>query len=83
MVQINVEVKSHPGSKPRLNIVDILKPAEEVADLAPSPGNYYLTIDIMCFLVQDICSLVRCYAFPKALTKLVLVHTFQPLPQQL
>lgn len=38
MVQINVEVKSHPGSKPRLNIVDILKPAEEVADLAPSPA---------------------------------------------
>ena len=42
MVQINVEVKSKPGEKPRLNIVDILKPAEEMVELQdtlqpPSP----------------------------------------------
>ncbi len=37
MVQINVEVKSQPGVKPRLNIVDILKPAEEIVE-APLPG---------------------------------------------
>lgn len=36
MVQINVEVKSQPGVNPRLNIVDILKPAEEV-DIVPEP----------------------------------------------
>ena len=38
MVQINVEVKSQPGVKPRLNIVDILKPAEEIVE-APLPGT--------------------------------------------
>lgn len=37
MVQINVEVKSHPGTKPRLNIVDILKPAEEIVEMEPVP----------------------------------------------
>lgn len=30
MVQINLEVKSQPGMKPKINILDILKPAEEV-----------------------------------------------------
>lgn len=30
MVQINLEVKSQPGVKPKINIVDILKPADEV-----------------------------------------------------
>lgn len=30
MVQINLEVKSQPGLKPKINILDILKPAEEV-----------------------------------------------------
>ncbi|XP_052824356.1 GA-binding protein alpha chain isoform X1 [Octopus bimaculoides] len=30
MVQINLEVKSQPGTKPKINILDILKPAEEV-----------------------------------------------------
>ena len=35
MVQINVEVKTQPGEKPRLNIVDILKPAEEVVEMQP------------------------------------------------
>ncbi|KAK2176265.1 hypothetical protein NP493_669g01005 [Ridgeia piscesae] len=33
MVQINVEVKSQPGVKPRLNIVDILKPAEDIIEV--------------------------------------------------
>ncbi|ELT97933.1 hypothetical protein CAPTEDRAFT_223054 [Capitella teleta] len=33
MVQINVEVKSQPGVRPRLNIVDILKPADEVLEI--------------------------------------------------
>ncbi|XP_013397382.1 GA-binding protein alpha chain isoform X1 [Lingula anatina] len=36
MVQINVEVKSQPGIKPRINIVDILKPAEEVVVQQPT-----------------------------------------------
>ncbi|KAI0225050.1 GA-binding protein alpha chain [Lamellibrachia satsuma] len=36
MVQINVEVKSQPGVKPRLNIVDILKPAEDVIEVQAS-----------------------------------------------
>ena len=35
MVQINVEVKTQPGDRPRLNIVDILKPAEEVVEMQP------------------------------------------------
>lgn len=30
MVQINLEIKSQPGVKPKINIVDILKPADEV-----------------------------------------------------
>ncbi|KAH3701574.1 GA-binding protein alpha chain-like [Dreissena polymorpha] len=30
MVQINLEVKSQPDMKPKINILDILKPAEEV-----------------------------------------------------
>lgn len=30
MVQINLEVKSQPGLKPKINILDILKPAEEI-----------------------------------------------------
>ncbi|XP_064604239.1 GA-binding protein alpha chain-like [Liolophura sinensis] len=34
MVQINVEVKSQPGVKSKINIVDILKPAEEVETVA-------------------------------------------------
>lgn len=33
MVQINVEVKSEPDILPRLNIVDILKPADEIDEL--------------------------------------------------
>ena len=42
MVQINVEVKSRPGERARLNIVDILKPAEEEVEMQatlapPSP----------------------------------------------
>ncbi|CAH1796470.1 unnamed protein product [Owenia fusiformis] len=35
-VQVNVEVKSQPGQKPKINIVDILKPAEE--EEVPSLG---------------------------------------------
>jgi len=37
MVQINVEVKSAEPDKPRLNIVDILKPAEEI-EMEPQPA---------------------------------------------
>ncbi|XP_062572893.1 GA-binding protein alpha chain-like [Saccostrea cucullata] len=43
MVQINLEVKSQPGVKPKINIVDILKPADEVEaqqieqEVAPAP----------------------------------------------
>lgn len=42
MVQINLEVKSQPGVKPKINIVDILKPADEVeaqaaVEQAPPP----------------------------------------------
>ncbi|CAD5113125.1 DgyrCDS2315 [Dimorphilus gyrociliatus] len=32
LVQINLEVKSNPNTKPSLNIIDILKPAAEFAD---------------------------------------------------
>lgn len=44
MVQINLEVKSQPGLKPKINILDILKPAEEVeqyeqAAAPPTPGQ--------------------------------------------
>ena len=42
MVQINLEVKSQPGVKPKINIVDILKPADEVeAQLAESELKVY------------------------------------------
>ncbi|XP_067936939.1 GA-binding protein alpha chain-like [Watersipora subatra] len=36
MVQINVEVKSQPGQNPKINIVDILKPADEI-EVEPQP----------------------------------------------
>lgn len=32
MVQINLEVKSQPGVKPKINILDILKTAEDEAE---------------------------------------------------
>ncbi|XP_064651576.1 GA-binding protein alpha chain-like [Lineus longissimus] len=35
MVQINVEIKSQPGIKPKINIVDILKQTEEEIESAP------------------------------------------------
>ena len=35
-VQINVEIQSHPDIAPRINIVDILKPADEIDE---TPGN--------------------------------------------
>lgn len=38
MVQINLEVKSQPGMKPKINILDILKPAEEV-EVNPVENN--------------------------------------------
>lgn len=43
MVQINLEVKSQPGLKPKINILDILKPAEEVESNGLEQSDFQAT----------------------------------------
>lgn len=49
MVQINMEVKSHPGTRPRLNIVDILKPAD---DLEETTSKFFAFASLVFWSLQ-------------------------------
>lgn len=51
MVQINVELIQPTGEKPRINIVDVLKPAEEEVEIAVDTdvhrGMVYLKTEVV------------------------------------
>ena len=50
MVQINLEVKSQPGVKPKINILDILKTAEDEVEEKYSK--------FMCFFFSLLCYII-------------------------
>lgn len=44
-VQVNVEIKTIIGGMPRINITDVLKPADSDEEDLPPPGNIFFRLN--------------------------------------
>jgi GA-binding protein alpha chain len=51
-VQVNVEIKTVLGGMPRINITDVLKPADSDDEDLPPPGNHICILDSVCFCAK-------------------------------